>query len=296
MASPYVASCESGYATGPDPLLPLLHAARADAEAARQLTAGTSGEAARFTRAVVRVRDKQAQVLHTEIERLNRPKPEGESGRREPRVESVGALVERIAGAHEQASSLVSGLPPHRAGLVGAVAAGCTGLRQLDPEPEAGSGGHRPAPPVSADKLSSTAVTGLRKALAAEYAAIWIYGLVTAFLPGAFSSAITEARDAHRANREAARGALTAAGVRPPPAEPAYVPAKPVTDKQSAMRVVVTAEADAAEAWHGVLVRTENTALRKLAEVNLCGSAARATRWRTESGTHPAARSLPGKP
>lgn len=303
VALPYVASCEGGYATDADPLLPLLRAARADAAAARELAAtGTDGDTTALARAVARVRNKQAQALHAEIERLNRPMPESETtrrGDRAGRADSVRALGERLAESHQRASSLVPTLPPHRAGLVGAVAAGCTGLRQLDPElgaAPAGSAGSRQVPSVSIDKLTTAAVTGLRQALAAEYAAIWIYGLVTAFLPGAFTSSITEARNAHRAHREAARAALTAAGTQPPPAEPAYIPAEPVNDKQSAMHAVVTAEADAAEAWHGVLVRTDDTGLRKLAEHCLYGSARRATRWRDEAGTRPAALALPGTP
>lgn len=145
--------------------------------------------------------------------------------------------------------------------------------------------------------LPADAVSATQDALGAEHAAMWVYGLVSAFLHGSsYEGAVQECKDAHRARRDATELLLSGAGESPRSAEPAYVTPQPVTDQASAIAVIVVAEADATVAWRAVLERTDDKALRAAALDGLRDSAVRATRWRLAGGQTPATPPLPGKP
>lgn len=287
-----LAACGTGYDDSPDPLDALARAARADGEAARTLaTAGASGTGG-VAIAVSRVRFDQADALAEEVRRANRPG----SPERAPaeRVADLAALGERLGAGAAKARELALVAPRHRAGLLGSVAAGCAAALALDDEL-----GSPPEPgfdqPKAAAELPEETVAAVQQALAAEHAAVWTYGLVTAFLPEDFTKALDRAAAEHRTRRDACQGVLSAAGATPAPAEPAYVPPKPVDDIRSAMAVVVAAESDAALAWRGVLERCDDTGLRGLAVDALTSSAVRRTRWGAEAGEEHPAQALPGR-
>ena len=69
-----------------------------------------------------------------------------------------------------------------------------------------------------------------------------------------------------------------------------------MTDRTSAIAVIVLAETDTTVAWRAVLERTDDRALRSMALTALTDAAVRATRWRLAGGQTPAAPPLPGKP
>ncbi|WP_243859637.1 ferritin-like domain-containing protein [Amycolatopsis arida] len=291
-----LAGCDlgaTGYSTGPDPLLPLLARAEADARAAGAL-AESAPRHAQLAQQVVAVRTAHADALRAEIERQNSPRPERAAGGDPGAVADLAALGQRLTEAREEALGLVPAVPRYRAGLVGSVAAGCAGVQQLARELGAGQPGA--LGPVSTGPLPPEAVNALRQALAAEHAAVWVYGLVSAFLPAAYDRGVTEGAAAHRDRRDACERVLDAAGAESVPAEPAYLTPEPVTDEASATAVVATAEADAALAWRGVLERTDDEGLRTMAAGALVGSATRGTSWRAEAGREPAAVPLPGTP
>jgi hypothetical protein len=151
-----------------------------------------------------------------------------------------------------------------------------------------------PAGPTS---LPQDAADATQDALGAEHAALWVYGLVSAFLQGSpYESAVQECKNAHRARRDATELLLSGAGQSPRSAESAYVTPQPVTDQASAIAVVVVAETDATVAWRAVLERTDDKALRAAALAALTDAAVRATRWRLAAGQTPATPPLPGKP
>ncbi|MBN6037864.1 ferritin-like domain-containing protein [Amycolatopsis sp. 195334CR] len=287
---PLAAACGPGYETAPDELAPLLARARADATAATALASG-GGEGAELAKQVAAVRTAQADALQSEVDRLNRPKSATtpDSGQ----AAGLDALKERLAQARKQAEDLVPTLPRNRAALAGSVAAGCAAVQQLSPSLGAGAAGDDVEPPQTG-QLPPESVTAVQDALSAEHAAVWVYGLVTAFLPNDFRSGTENGASAHRDRRDACERMLTAAGATPVPTEPAYLPPKPVTDAKSAMALVATAESDAAAAWRGVLERTDDTTLRTVALRALVGSATRGTSWRKEAGESPAAVALPG--
>lgn len=150
--------------------------------------------------------------------------------------------------------------------------------------------------PSSPAKLPADSVDATQAALGAEHAALWVYGLVSAFLPGDFATALQEGTNAHRARRDATELLLNGAGQNPRAAEPAYVTPQPVTDQASALAVLVVAESDVTVAWRAVLERTDDKALRTAGLTALTDAAVRATRWRRAAGQTPATPPLPGTP
>lgn len=146
---------------------------------------------------------------------------------------------------------------------------------------------------MSQGTTQETTWAAVQEALAAEHAAVWTYGLVSAFLQQQ-AAAVAEGANAHRARRDATERLLRDAGQQPKPPAPAYLPPEPVDSATSAIAALVVAENDACAAWRGVLERTDDAALRQTALDALTVSAVRATRWRKVAGLTPVSIALPG--
>lgn len=159
-------------------------------------------------------------------------------------------------------------------------------------QPSAPAGSTAPGRPG----MPAAARDAVQQALGAEHAAVWIYGLVSAFLPAELDGRVSAGMTAHRDRRDATERRLAAAGITPRPAEPAYLPPKPVDGRGSAITLLVVAESDAAVAWRAVLERTEDPDLREFALDALTSAAVLATRWRQAGGRTPAAEAMPGVP
>ncbi|MFD8495491.1 ferritin-like domain-containing protein [Amycolatopsis sp. NPDC059657] len=277
LAVPLVAACGPGYADAPDPLVPLLEQAKADAAAAQALA--EEDEAAKE---VATAREAHARALQSEVDRLNRPKsavtpvsaPDGMAG-----------LKQRLATARSQAAQLLPTESRFRAGILASIIADCAALQKLKP---AALGPGDDAAPLTVVEASKDTVDALQQALAAEHAAIWVYGLVSAFLPADFSKAVAEGAADHVKRRDFCERTLTAAGATPRGPEAAYVPPKPVTDQTSAMAVVASAEGDVAGAWRSVVEHSDG-AMRDTATQALISASRRGTPWRAQSGLKPAA-------
>lgn len=137
----------------------------------------------------------------------------------------------------------------------------------------------------------------VQAALAAEHAAIWSYGLASAYLPPDANDAVTAAGTAHRTRRDATVAALAGSGVGPVPAAAAYRPPRPVTDAASAASLLVVAEEDVAAAWRAACERTEADTGRPLRTLGIDGvvtSAQAAVTWRRLAGTTPVVATFPG--
>lgn len=150
-------------------------------------------------------------------------------------------------------------------------------------------------------ELSDQAVQALRTALNAEHAAVWTYGLATAFAgTPQVSSAIGDATEVHEGHRDEAQRLIRGGGGSAPVAAPSYALPQQVTDQTSMVRVLITAEQECQVGWRSVLENTEpdegDPAIRRTALDALTSAASRATRWRITIGENPAAVSLPGKP
>jgi hypothetical protein len=152
------------------------------------------------------------------------------------------------------------------------------------------------AQPTGPTTMTADEATATQDALSAEHAALWVYRLVSAFLPNDYDAAVQEGTNAHRARRDATELLLSGAGQTPRSGEPAYVPPQPVTDQPSAIAVLVIAETDVTVAWRAVLERTDNKTLRATALDGLTDAAVRATRWRLAGGQTPGTPPLPGTP
>lgn len=284
-----LAACGPGYDESPDPLQPLLAAAEADATAARALAKGADAGAAGQ---LADARAAHAAALKSEVDRLNRPKPSPSAT--PPAPAALGDLKDRLAAARKQAEDLVGGLPRYRAGLVAAVAAGCAALQRT--APALGPGEDAPKlGTVPSGAVPPEAVDPLQVALAAEHAAVWVYGLVSAFLPGEFGDAEKSGAAEHALRRDYLQATLSAAGATPVAPEAAYVPKNPVTDAKSASQVVATAEADCATAWLAVIDHTDDAGLRTTALHALVAASRRGTPWRSEAGVKPTAIAMPGQ-
>jgi hypothetical protein len=98
-------------------------------------------------------------------------------------------------------------------------------------------------------------------ALGAEHAAVWSYGLATAFLASGDQTALAQAALAHRERRDELVALCEAGGVAPVPAAAAYGTPRPVSDAASAAALLVVAEDDTAVGWRAVLERTDDAGL-----------------------------------
>ncbi|MBP2477164.1 hypothetical protein JOF53_006036 [Crossiella equi] len=144
--------------------------------------------------------------------------------------------------------------------------------------------------------LPPETLTAVQRALAAEHAADWAYGLATAFVRDTLQNAVRDGATAHRARRDATERLVRDSGATPVSAEPGYAPPQPVTDQASAITLLVTAETDTAAAWRAVLERTEDQSLRRSGLEALTTAAIRATRWRKAGGANPLTVPFPGQP
>ena len=142
--------------------------------------------------------------------------------------------------------------------------------------------------------MSAEAVAAVQTALGTEHAALWTYGLVSAFLGQQQANAVAEGSNAHRARRDTTERWLRDNGATPQPPAPAYLPPQPVSDGRSSLAALVAVENDTCAAWRGVLERTDDQNLRKAALDALTAASVRATRWRKVAGTTPASIAFPG--
>ncbi|MEV0202570.1 ferritin-like domain-containing protein [Nonomuraea sp. NPDC050691] len=134
---------------------------------------------------------------------------------------------------------------------------------------------------------------GLGKALAAEHAAVFAYGLIGARTSGTLRSKATRAFDAHRARRDQLRTLITARGGRPAEAEPSYsLPLVPSTPAD-AVRLAVQIETGMTAAYLE-LVASDDAALRKYAALAMQEAVARSYAFRPAIGT--AFPGMPGTP
>ncbi|SER14790.1 ferritin-like domain-containing protein [Lentzea albida] len=137
-------------------------------------------------------------------------------------------------------------------------------------------------------------VDAVQTALGTEHAALWTYGMVSAFLGDQTAAAVAEGANLHRARRDTTERWLRDHSATPNPPAAAYLPPSPVSDGPSALAALVAVEQDTCAAWRGVLERTDDQGLRTSALEALTTAAVRATRWRKAAGTTPASITMPG--
>ncbi|MEU6557591.1 ferritin-like domain-containing protein [Streptomyces sp. NPDC046915] len=126
----------------------------------------------------------------------------------------------------------------------------------------------------------------LEKALAAEHAAVYGYGVVGGRISAGRRTEARTAYDAHRARRDALVRKVRDLGGSPVAAEPAYALPFPVPDSPAAVRLAAELEERVAGVYSDV-VRATTGGRRAEAAGALREAAVRAVRWRGESVAFP---------
>lgn len=134
----------------------------------------------------------------------------------------------------------------------------------------------------------------LNKALEAEYAAIFGYGVVSAYIDGDRNSSVAKVWSAHRARRNRILKFMKANELTPPEPELAYTSHKDVWDNLTALQLAARIEEDCAVAWSQALQNSVAPESRKLAVQALLSCVEWVARWRIAAGTSPAVDPLPG--
>lgn len=142
--------------------------------------------------------------------------------------------------------------------------------------------------------LSDTDTRALGDALRSEYAAIFGYGVVSAYISGARNSSIAEVWSAHRSRRNRIIHLIESSGEKTPLPELAYTSQDKVWDNLTAIQLAARIEDDCSVAWSRALQQCTTPECRKLAMQALLHTAEWTTRWRMAAGTSPAIDPLPG--
>ena len=136
------------------------------------------------------------------------------------------------------------------------------------------------------DVLTTAADAAVLRALDAEYAAAFGYGVVGAFTGGADRRGATAALAWHQAQQTVLAGWLTAAGAVAPGPEPAYALPSPVTTPGGAVQLAALLE-DRVAATYADVVAAAVGEFRSLAAGALGACAVRAAQWRGSSEPFP---------
>jgi hypothetical protein len=129
-------------------------------------------------------------------------------------------------------------------------------------------------------------LAALQKALAAEHAAVYGYGVVGGRIREDRRAEARAAYDAHRARRDALARAVRGLGGTPVAAAAAYALPFPVPDSAAAVRLAADLEDRVAGVYSDV-VRATGGGRRSTAAEALREAAVRAVRWRGESVAFP---------
>ncbi|TLP58894.1 DUF4439 domain-containing protein [Microbispora tritici] len=149
-------------------------------------------------------------------------------------------------------------------------------------------------PPVVSPAVSTAAepsVGALGRALSAEYAAVYAYGVVGGRTKGGLRARATAAFDAHRARRDQLRTLITQRGGTPTEPGPSYGLPFEVRTPSDAVRLAVLVEQRVVTAYLE-LAADRDPALRRLAALAAQESATRAYGWQPEIGAFPG---MPGR-
>ncbi|GAA4641927.1 ferritin-like domain-containing protein [Gordonia humi] len=136
----------------------------------------------------------------------------------------------------------------------------------------------------------------LTTAADAESAAIFTYGLTTAFAANDDRAAVAEYIAAHRTRRDALNAALAAAGVAQEVPAAGYTLPFEVTDDKSAIKALLQAEQTCAVAYRALVEQADDGKVRRLGLDGLTDCARHIAFWRAAAGLSPATVALPGTP
>ncbi len=148
----------------------------------------------------------------------------------------------------------------------------------------------------SGELTQKTEDDALQKALAAEHAAIWGYGVVGSGLGAEHKAPAATAEAAHRDVRDQVVALLEDRKVDPVGAQGGYALPFPVLSAVDAASLAVVLEDGVAAAWVRVLDQAAERASRELAVGVLGDTEVRAVAWRRAAGKPTVTSALPGLP
>lgn len=157
-----------------------------------------------------------------------------------------------------------------------------------------------PAPPASAepsqdpDRPKGPAEAAWYDALAAEHAALYGYGVVSANVMPDNNELVSQAVAEHRNRREAALKVLAERSLRAPLPAPGYQLPFVVGSQKTAAKLAVQMESDCAVAWRAVIEQTDSDQDRVFGTKALRQCAVLAARWRQVLGAWPVTEAFPG--
>jgi hypothetical protein len=141
---------------------------------------------------------------------------------------------------------------------------------------------------------AGTETAALRDALAAEYTAIWGYGVVGAALGPEGRAPAVAAEAAHRDVRDRVMALLADRKAEPVREQAGYALPFPVLSAVDAAALGAVLENGVAAAWVRVLGQSAQRATRELAVGLLSAAEVRAVSWRIAAGKKPVTSALPG--
>ena len=151
-----------------------------------------------------------------------------------------------------------------------------------------------PAPTPDPNRPEDTEAAALFDAVAAEHAAIYGYGVVSARVMPDQNDLVSQAVAQHRDRREAAMGMLKERSITAPLPAAGYQLPFSVTGPIGAAKLAVRMESDCAVAWRAVLEQSGSEQDRGFALTALTQSALMAARWRQVLGAWPVTEAFPG--
>lgn len=149
-------------------------------------------------------------------------------------------------------------------------------------------------PTPDPDRPEDPGPAALFDALAAEHAAIYGYGLVSAHVMPDENELVSESIAQHRDRREAALALMNERSVKAPLPAAGYQLPIVVNTASSAAKLAVRMESDCAVAWRAVLEQTDSEQDREFGTTALTQCAVLAARWRKVLGAWPVTEAFPG--
>lgn len=149
-------------------------------------------------------------------------------------------------------------------------------------------------PTPDPDRPEDPGPAALFDALAAEHAAIYGYGLVSAHVMPDENELVSESIAQHRDRREAALSLMNERSVKAPLPAAGYQLPIVVNTASSAAKLAVRMESDCAVAWRAVLEQTDSEQDREFGTTALTQCAVLAARWRKVLGAWPVTEAFPG--
>jgi len=150
------------------------------------------------------------------------------------------------------------------------------------------------SPTPAPDRPSDADKAALFDAVAAEHAAIYGYGIVSAHSSPDDNDLVSQALAQHRERREAAITMLSDRSVKAPLPAVGYQLPHPVVTPVDAGKLAVQMENDCAVAWRAVIEQATSEQDRTFGVTALTESALLAARWNQVLGVWPSTVAFPG--